>query len=224
MSKKNNLSNKIDNKEKGALEAAYSKNGLRLLGIDEVGRGCLAGPVFAAAVSIDYVKLQKLDDPSRKLIRDSKTLSHRQRQKAIPLIFDICTEWSVGRADVKEIESEGIVKATFHAMNRAYMNMKKDYDLILIDGNQTNPFISLEQKTIIGGDGLCFSIAAASILAKESRDKFMRDLSLEFPEYDFAQNVGYGTKSHLTALKKFGITPAHRRNFAPIGELARLGH
>lgn len=215
---------KRDLSSKGLLEQELHKSGLKILGVDEVGRGCLAGPVYAAFVALDYEALQGLDPSLRLLIRDSKTLSKAQRQKIIPTLHAICREWAVGKSTVREIEEMGIVPATFKAMARAYSELKQGYDRVLIDGKQTNPFIDLPQQAVIGGDGLCFAIAAASILAKEARDDFMRQASLDFPAYDFGENVGYGTKSHLTALEESGITPLHRRNFAPIQRYAEQGH
>ncbi len=204
---------------KGLLEQQLISQGLIIVGCDEVGRGCLAGPVYAAAVVIDYGCLWALEEKDRKLIRDSKTLSTRQRKAILPVLNNVMTHHSIASSNVNEIEEMGIVKATFLAMHRAYLALEITADKLLIDGNQTNPFISIDQISIIGGDSSCFAIAAASILAKEARDDYMRELSASFPEYQFQDNVGYGTKSHLTALYKYGITPFHRRNFAPIHAL-----
>lgn len=205
--------------KKGQLEARYLRDNVRILGVDEVGRGCLAGPVYAACASLDYKLLANLDRRTKLLIRDSKTLSARQRQSILPLIDSICQEKSIGIASVQEIEHDGIVSATFRAMQRAYGALTGRYDLLLIDGKHKNPFIEIEQLSVIGGDGLCFAIAAASIIAKEARDSFMREAADAYPQYGFPENVGYGTKTHLEALSRYGITPLHRRNFAPISEL-----
>jgi ribonuclease HII len=215
---------KRDLSSKGLLEQELQAELLRIVGVDEVGRGCLAGPVYAACVALDYTALQRLDSTSKSLIRDSKTLSATQRQKIIPTLHGICKEWTVGAATVREIEEWGIVPATFRAMARAYHELKLGCDVILIDGKQKNPYLELRQEAVIGGDGLCFAIAAASILAKEARDDFMRQAAVNFPDYDFSENVGYGTKSHLNALEERGITPLHRRNFAPIQRYAEQGH
>jgi ribonuclease HII len=209
---------------RGTIERSFLKQGLKILGVDEVGRGCIAGPVYAACVSLDYDALHDLDDKSRALIRDSKTLSSAQRQKILPILHIVCKDWALGFSTVAEIEEQGIVPATFQAMLRAYETMKETHDLLLIDGKQLNPMLPIRQEAIIGGDGLCFAIAAASILAKEARDAFMREAAETFPHYDFHENVGYGTKSHLSALESRGITPLHRRNFAPVTRYAELGH
>ncbi len=213
-----------DSSNRGSIERSFIKQGLKLLGVDEVGRGCIAGPVYAACVSLDYDALKDLDIKTRALIRDSKTLSSTQRQRIIPILHMICREWAIGFSTVNEIEEQGIVPATFQAMLRAYEAIKEPHDLLLIDGKQLNPMLPIRQEAIIGGDGLCFAIAAASILAKEARDDFMRQAALNFPDFDFHENVGYGTKSHLTAMEMRGITPLHRRNFAPVTRYAELGH
>ncbi len=210
-----------DKVSKGRLEAQYRRQNLRILGVDEVGRGCLAGPVYAACAAIDYQKLAKLDSRTKGLIRDSKTLSRRQRQSILPTLHSICSEQTIGIASVEEIETDGIVSATFRAMHRAFSDLQDSYDLLLIDGKHTNPLIDIPQETVIGGDGLCFAIAAASIIAKEARDSFMHAAAKTYPDYGFIDNVGYGTKTHLEALLVHGITPLHRRNFAPISEIAR---
>lgn len=215
---------KSNPKGKGQIERDLLEQDLRILGVDEVGRGCIAGPVYAACVHLDYAALKKLKAPERALIRDSKTLSTAQRQKIIPVLHTICKEWAIAASSVAEIEELGIVPATFQAMLRAYEGMRESYDVLLIDGKQKNSMLPIRQEAIIGGDGLCFSIAAASILAKEARDDFMRAAAASFPAYHFSDNVGYGTKSHLTALESDGITPLHRRNFAPVQRYAELGH
>lgn len=213
-----------DTSKQGSIERSFIKQGLKILGVDEVGRGCIAGPVYAACVSLDYDALKDLDTNTRALIRDSKTLSTAQRQRILPILHVVCRDWAVGVSTVTEIEEQGIVPATFQAMLRAYEAMKETHDLLLIDGKQLNPMLPIRQEAIIGGDGLCFAIAAASILAKEARDDFMRQAAQNFPHYGFHENVGYGTKSHLTAMEARGITPLHRRNFAPVTRYAELGH
>lgn len=207
---------------KGQIERAHLDLGLRLLGIDEVGRGCLAGPVYAACVALDYDRVWQLDRKTQSLIRDSKKLSAKQRQSVLPLLAEVCLESAIASASAREIEKLGIVPATFLAMSRCFLQLKGRYDLLLIDGNQKNPQIPLDQECIIGGDGLSFAIAAASILAKEERDAFMRHAASEYPDYAFQENVGYGTKSHLNALAAHGITPLHRRNFAPISRMVAV--
>ncbi|RZA22461.1 MAG: ribonuclease HII [Proteobacteria bacterium] len=189
------------------------------MGVDEVGRGCLAGPVYAAVVALDYYAIDDLDEKLRDLIRDSKQLSSKQRAKIVPVIHEVALEYGVGSASTREIEDLGIVPATFLAMTRAYEQLKTPWDLLLIDGNQKHPNLPLEQMTIVGGDALCYAIAAASILAKEARDAVMRAAHEEYPQYGFADHVGYSTKAHLQALRTHGITPLHRRNYAPVRDL-----
>jgi ribonuclease HII len=205
--------------QKGKIERSFLKQGARLLGIDEVGRGCIAGPVYSACVSLNYERLFRLPPMTRNLVRDSKKLSGAQRQKILPVIKDVCLEWALGSASVHEIETLGIVPATFLSMRRAYDQMEQSYDQILLDGKFTNPTLPLPQSAIISGDSLCFTIAAASIIAKEARDLMMRNADSEFPGYGFAHHVGYGTKSHLLAMHELGITSLHRRNFAPVRSL-----
>ena len=207
---------------KGAIEKKSLKDDRRLIGVDEVGRGCLAGPVYAAVAALDYYKIDDLDATTRDLIRDSKKLSTKQRQKILPVLDQVCIEWGVGSASAREIEALGIVPATFLAMKRAYLMLNESYDLLLIDGNQKHPDMPMEQMTVVGGDALCYAIAAASILAKEARDTVMREAHLLYPQYGFGDHVGYGTKSHLQALEEHGITPLHRRNFAPIRNMVSV--
>ncbi len=207
---------------KGAIEKKSLQKDRRLIGVDEVGRGCLAGPVYAAIAALDYEKIDALDKTTRSLIRDSKKLSSKQRQKILPILEQVCIEWGLGHASEREIETLGIVAATFLAMKRAYLNLKDSYDLLLIDGNQRHPDMPMEQLTVVGGDSLCYAIAAASILAKEARDAVMRAAHEQFPQYGFIDHVGYGTKSHLQALNEHGISPLHRRTFAPIRSMLKV--
>ena len=208
--------------EKGQIESALRKSGLSIAGVDEVGRGCLAGPVVAACVALDYNALDQLDAKSKAMIRDSKTLSSTQRQAQIDLIQSLAFEYAIGEASAREIEDINILNATFLAMNRAVAKLKAQIDLLLVDGHLPIRNQSLPQKTVIKGDSLCYAIAAASILAKEYRDSFMRDQADTYPLYGFDQHVGYGTAKHLAAIKSSGICPLHRRNFAPIRDM--IGH
>ncbi len=204
---------------KGDIEKRAIKANRKPIGVDEVGRGCLAGPVYASVVALDYEKIESLDEKTKGLIRDSKALSHKQRQKILPVIHEVSLEYGVGFSTAREIEQLGIVPATFLAMRRAYDKLKSPYDLLLIDGNQKHPNMPMEQMTVVGGDALCFAIAAASILAKEARDEFMRAAHEQYPVFGFADHVGYLTKAHMEAIKSHGITPLHRRNFAPIKDM-----
>ncbi|MCX6130261.1 MAG: hypothetical protein NTX25_14510, partial [Proteobacteria bacterium] len=140
--------------QRGLIEQDFIAQGHSLLGIDEVGRGCLAGPVYAACVALDYAALARLDASTKSLIRDSKTLSSKQRQKIIPFVLSISIETAVASASVAEVENLGIVGANFQAMQRAFVKMRGKYDRVLIDGNQKNPLIPMDQTAIIGGDML----------------------------------------------------------------------
>ena len=201
---------------RGKLEAELNERYNVIIGIDEVGRGCLAGPVYAAAVQLDYEKLFALDPADRNLIRDSKTLSHKQRQKILSAILEISIQAHVCSSSVREIETLGIVNANFRAMRRAIRMCDVKADVILLDGNSRLPHYSGAQETIVGGDSLCYAIAAASILSKEARDDYMRSQEAKHPHYDFGSNMGYGTAKHLAGLSKYGICSLHRRNFAPV--------
>ncbi len=205
----------------GSLEKKLLKshqNGA-IAGVDEVGRGCLAGPVYAACAILDYKQLANIPGPDRDLIRDSKTLSQKQRQKALLTIHKVALKLNVAAAQVAEIEVLGIVGATFLAMKRAIYPFTSQIGLLLVDGKFKIPDLALPQEAIVGGDNACFAIAAASILAKESRDLFMRQQDVLFPGYGFSKNVGYGTKLHQDGLKRQGLCPLHRRNFAPISQI-----
>lgn len=205
--------------EKGLLEKALIKEGHTIVGIDEVGRGCLAGPIYACSVILDYEKLDLLDDKSKSLIRDSKKLSAKQRAEIIPTIKSVSIDFNISSSSVREIEMLGIVQANFRAMRRSLRQLSIEPTIILIDGNIQIPRCRIQQKAIVGGDNYCYSIAAASILAKEARDSFMVKKSKLYPGYDFESNVGYGTKNHLEGLNSIGICPIHRKNFAPISKL-----
>ncbi len=201
---------------RGELEQRLIAEGYSIVGVDEVGRGCIAGPVFAACAALDYEGLAKLPEKQRSLIRDSKTLSAKQRASIIPAILQVTRESYIAMASSEEIDVLGIVPATFKAMRRAIKQCNQNYSMLLIDGNQKLPGYLGEQSQVIGGDGLCYAIAAASILAKEARDRYMEEQATKFPEYGFELHVGYGTKVHLAQLEKLGACPIHRRSFAPI--------
>ena len=199
---------------RGQLEQTLFAEGKVVAGVDEVGRGCLAGPVFAAAVILDLPLVLKLPSKERDLIRDSKTLSARQRQSLLPQAPMLCKAYAIGSASVYEIEHTGIVPATFSAMHRALELLSQPFYFLLIDGKFRLPgFPEEKQQAIIKGDHLCFSIALASIIAKEARDAHMREAAQRYPQYLFEKNVGYGTEHHLKAIRDFGICDLHRRNF-----------
>ena len=206
--------------QKGDIERKRLAEGLILAGVDEVGRGCLAGPVVTACVVLDYTKLAALDEKTRSKIRDSKTLSAKQRDELLGLIADISVDLAVGVATARDIEDVGILKATFLAMNRAIAGISKiKPDLILVDGNQSIQGQIIKQQTIVKGDSLCFSIAAASIIAKEHRDQYMREQAAVHSHWGFERHVGYGTAQHIAAIHSHGICHLHRKNFAPIREM-----
>jgi len=200
---------------KGILETSLSKSGL-VAGVDEVGRGCIAGPVFAAAAVLDVEKIQNLPEKTRSLIRDSKTLSKKQREGIIPILEEILESYAIGKATAREIEKLGIVGATFEAMHRAIAALEADFSMLLVDGNKPLPDYQGSQQWVIKGDSLCYSIAAASIMAKEARDHYMEKQAKKYPDYGFESHVGYGTKKHIDSIEKFGICPLHRKNFAPV--------
>lgn len=206
--------------EKGAFEQAAYESNIQILGVDEVGRGCLAGPVYAASVVLDLGRLFALSDKERGLIRDSKKLSAKQRKEAVELIDHIALGTALGICSEREIEKEGILQATFIAMKRSTEKVNTPFSKIYVDGNKTIPDLkTAPQEAIIKGDSLSYTIAAASILAKEARDLYMQKQASHYPGYGFEKHVGYGTKAHLEALENLGVTSLHRRNFAPIRDM-----
>lgn len=183
-------------------------------GVDEAGRGPWAGPVVAAAVILDAQKIPKG-------INDSKKLSPQKREK----LFDVISESSiVGVSIVKpeDIDRLNILGATKLAMRSAVSNLSKTPKLVLVDGNQS-PGLNIKTQTVIKGDSKSFSIAAASIIAKVTRDRLMKKLHEEFPEYSFNRNMGYGTSDHINAIEKFGVCSHHRKSFAPVREALAKG-
>ena len=188
------------------------KNLMKIIaGVDEVGRGSLIGPVYASAVI-----LKKSINP--KLLKDSKSLSKKKREYLCKYIKKNST-WSIGKASVKEIEKLNILQASLLAMKRAIKKLKKKPTHVLIDGNKTPKLKNYNLKSVIKGDKKVPSISAASIIAKVSRDKFITTLSKKNKGYDWDKNFGYGTKQHLKALKKLGITKHHRKTFSPISKI-----
>ena len=179
-----------------------------IAGVDEVGRGSLIGPVYAAAVILDK-------SINLKLLRDSKTLSKKQREH-ISTIIKKNSIWSLGKASVTEIEKINILQASLLAMKRAIKKLKKKPTLVLVDGSKVPELKNYKLKSVIKGDKKIPSISAASIIAKVSRDKFIAALSRKNKGYNWDRNFGYGTKHHLKALKKLGITKHHRKTFSPI--------
>ncbi|MEY4631739.1 MAG: ribonuclease [Pseudomonadota bacterium] len=216
--------------DRGDLERAALERGNHPVGIDEVGRGCIAGPVVVAAVVLDYPRLFSLPEKTLGLIRDSKSLSARQRGQVVPVIHEIAQAYATASAGVEEIERLGILGATFVAMRRALDCINRShgqsFDLVLVDGNQkipepVLPGRSILQQTVVKGDHWCYAIAAASILAKEERDRFMHQLGGELPQYGFEKHVGYGTPQHIESLKVHGVSPWHRRGFEPVRSMCQ---
>ncbi len=187
-------------------------------GIDEAGRGPLAGPVVAAAVILDPATLPRR---LKRELDDSKKLSREEREEYFALIKS-CARIGVGAASVGEIDRINILQATFLAMRRAVSRLGVAPDIALVDGNQPPP-LSCEIRTVIGGDGLSLSIAAASVIAKVTRDKLMRALALRYVGYGWETNVGYGTEEHRAAILALGPTKHHRMSFAPLQLSLDLG-
>lgn len=186
-------------------------------GIDEVGRGPLAGPVIAAAVIIDPATLPaRLADE----LNDSKKLSAKKREALAALVLDSCA-FGFGEASVAEIDRLNILKATFLAMGRAVEALGRPIDHALVDGNQVPP-LPCKVRCVVGGDGLSLSIAAASVIAKVRRDRLMAELAAQHPGYGWEKNAGYGTAAHMAGLRRLGPTPHHRTSFAPIAQLSLL--
>jgi len=179
-----------------------------IAGVDEVGRGPLAGPVVAAAVILD---------PERPIdgLADSKVLSEQKREDLALLIRERAIAWSVGRAEIEEIDTINILQASLLAMRRAVLALTPQPEFALIDGNRC-PSLPCAAEAIIKGDATVAAISAASILAKVSRDQEMVAMDQTYPGYGFASHKGYPTKAHLTALERLGLTPIHRRSFGPV--------
>tara|TARA_Y100000996_G_C22348319_1_gene571692 strand:- start:148 stop:708 length:561 start_codon:yes stop_codon:yes gene_type:complete len=180
-------------------------------GVDEVGRGSLIGPVYAAAVILDK-------SINQKLLKDSKSLSKSKRE-ILSKYIKRNSVWSIGKASVKEIEKINILQASLLAMKRAIKNLKKKPTLVLVDGNKLPEIKNYKLRSMIKGDQKIPSISAASIIAKVTRDKMITNLGKKFKGYHWEQNFGYGTKQHLKAIKNLGITSEHRKTFAPIKKL-----
>ncbi len=191
-------------------EAELSQKGFQhIAGVDEVGRGPLAGPVVAAAVIFPLnFKL--------KGVNDSKKLNSLQREKLLKQIKKKALSIGVGTAEVGDIHKLNILKASLKAMHQAILNLKKRPEFVLVDGREKIPHLKIPQMPIVKGDSKSQSIAAASIVAKVTRDKIMQNLHQQFPEFGFDQHKGYATKKHKEALKKFGPTPLHRLGYAPV--------
>ncbi|UWR22273.1 ribonuclease HII [Sulfitobacter sp. S190] len=188
--------------------AAKARGYARIAGIDEVGRGPLAGPVTAAAVVLDPNRIPEG-------LNDSKKLTRKRREALYDQIMD-AADVSIAHASVAEIEEHNILRASHIAMVRAVEGLETPPDYCLIDGNMVPRGLTLPSETIIGGDGRSVSISAASIMAKICRDYVMLSLAQQHPGYGWETNMGYGSKSHMSALQELGVTPHHRRTFKPV--------
>ena len=180
-------------------------------GVDEVGRGSLIGPVYAAAVILNK-------SINKKLLKDSKSLTKTNRE-VLSKYIKKNSIWAIGKSSVKEIEKINILQASLLAMKRAIKKLKKKPTLILVDGNKLPEIKNYSLRSIIKGDQKIPSISAASIIAKVTRDKVITNLAKKFKGYHWDQNYGYGTKQHLKAIKKLGITSQHRKTFSPINKM-----
>ncbi|MDO4721045.1 MAG: ribonuclease HII [Peptostreptococcaceae bacterium] len=194
-------------KEMFAFEESFMRQGAgRIGGVDEAGRGPLAGPVCAACVVFRK-------NPMIEGINDSKKLSEKRREELFEQIVDGADAYGIGTADAAEIDESNILEATMLAMRRAVEACGEKPDFLLVDGNQMIRKLSLPQKTVVGGDARSLSIAAASILAKVSRDRLMGEFARLYPQYGFEKHKGYGTQEHREALQRYGPSPIHRRSF-----------
>ncbi|WP_425466430.1 ribonuclease HII [Roseovarius halotolerans] len=188
--------------------AAQASGARRIAGVDEVGRGPLAGPVTAAAVVLDIARIPEG-------LNDSKRLSAKRRAELHDAIFAMA-EVSIAHASVEEIDMINILRASHLAMERAIAGLSSAPDLALIDGNMIPRGLTVPAQAVVKGDGKSLSIAAASIVAKITRDRMMWDLAQQFPGYGWETNAGYPSKSHREALQNIGLTPHHRRSFKPV--------
>ncbi|ABX09556.1 ribonuclease HII [Prochlorococcus marinus] len=186
------------------------EEGIKIAGLDEVGKGCLFGPVFAAAVMLNNSSENQLLDAG---LKDSKLLTKAKRAQLFPEILKLADNWGIGQASAKEIDSQGIRKATEKAMLRAIHKLTIHPSLLLIDGSLPLRLWKGNQENLIRGESKSPAIAAASVIAKESRDQVIKRLAKQFPGYGLETNVGYGTSNHRKALIKSGPTQLHRKSF-----------
>ncbi|QPN67078.1 ribonuclease HII [Synechococcus sp. CBW1006] len=191
-------------------ESWQDRDPLVCAGVDEVGRGCLFGPVFASAVILPAQAFQTLVSAG---LTDSKKLTARRRAALVPLIEAEAFAWALGQASAAEIDRYGIRPATERAMHRALQRLPRRPQLVLVDGNLPLRGWSGEQRALVGGDASCPAISAASVLAKQCRDALLERLALQFPGYGLERHRGYGTAQHRAALQRLGPTALHRRSF-----------
>ncbi|PVH28540.1 ribonuclease HII [Pararhodobacter oceanensis] len=193
-------------------DAAKARGFARIAGVDEVGRGPLAGPVTAAAVILDPARLPQG-------INDSKRLNETARLRLAAEIKQMALAWSIAHATVAEIDQLNILHASLFAMDKALQALAPAADFALVDGNRLPPAMAQPAQTVVKGDARSLSIAAASILAKVERDRIMRELALEHPDFGWDRNMGYPTAQHREALIRLGPTPHHRISFAPVRKM-----
>ena len=184
----------------------FDQNKLNEAGCDEAGRGCLAGPVFAAAVILP-------PDFKNETLNDSKKLTTKQRDELRPIIEKEAIDFAVMSFDNIKIDQINILNASILAMHVALKKLNKKFEFIIVDGNRFKPYKKIPHQTIVEGDGLYMSIAAASVLAKTYRDEYMQQLHKEYPLYNWQKNKGYATREHRDAIMQHGYTPLHRRTF-----------
>lgn len=195
--------------------ALWAAGARHVAGVDEVGRGPLAGPVVAAAVVLPVLTRRTRVWAG---VRDSKGMTAAEREAAAVVIRDRAVAWALGAASVREIDRVNILRASVRAMRRALARLRVPVDHVLVDGNPL-PDLGCAHDAIVGGDGLCLSIAAASVLAKVTRDRLMLALARRYPGFAWERNKGYATAAHLAALDAAGPTPHHRRSFEPVVQL-----
>ncbi len=196
------------------LKSFLNKNTVEA-GCDEAGRGCLAGPVYAAAVILPK-------NYKNEFLNDSKKLSEKTRKQLKDIIINDAVAWSIASVDNNEIDQINILNASIKAMHLALNKLNIVPEHILVDGNRFKPYKNIPHTTIIKGDGKFMSIAAASILAKTFRDEFMEKISTEYPEYKWNKNKGYPTKEHRSAIQNFGITKFHRKTFQLLSNQTKI--
>ncbi|HEY4388323.1 MAG TPA: ribonuclease HII [Ktedonobacteraceae bacterium] len=198
--------------------ALYAQGYSLVAGLDEAGRGCLAGPVVAAAVILPLA-----EDTTETLVRfagvnDSKQLTFAARERLYDIVMEHAISVGIGVGSVELIDQRNILQATKYAMRQALDQLTPEPEALLLDA-LTLPNLPQPQRSIIKGDARCLSIAAASIIAKVTRDRFMIALHNDYPHYGFDQHKGYGTAAHVAALSTYGVTDHHRKTFAPVSEL-----
>lgn len=198
------------------LKAFYDAKHQFEAGCDEVGRGCLAGPVVAAAVILPK-------DFTHEYLTDSKQLTAKKRAALVDVIKEQAVAWAIAECSHEEIDEINILNASYLAMHKAVKQLKQLPDFLLVDGNRFKPYEKIDHACIVKGDSKYFSIAAASILAKEYRDDLMANLAKEHPFYGWEKNVGYPTKQHREGIKKHGISPYHRKSFQLLPKQLEIG-